>query len=425
MSVTVVVGLQWGDEGKGKIVDFLSDNVDVVARYQGGANAGHTVVVNGEEIILHLIPTGILHPCVTCLIGHGVVVDPEELLAEIDLLQKRRISPEGRLWISDRAHLVLPHHKLLDAARERGDGSGCIGTTGRGIGPAYEDKISRRGIRIGDFDNIKLFEDKLVRNIREKNLLLDRIYGIPGLEEEEVLLSYVEYARKLKPYLADTTILLNKAIEEGEEILLEGAQGTLLDVDMGTYPYVTSSNPTSGGACVGLGLAPSRINRVVGVVKAYTTRVGNGPFPTEVRDELGDKLREMGHEYGATTGRPRRCGWFDGILTRHSVLINGVTGLALTKLDVLDQLETIKVCTAYQVNGKNLDYFPGDPNILDSCHPQYVDFEGWRHDTTGVRAFPDLPVQARRYVSFLEDLLGVKINILSLGSDRKKTILID
>ncbi len=425
MSVVVVVGAQWGDEGKGKIVDLLSENFAITARYQGGANAGHTVVIGDQQYILHLIPSGILHPQVECVIGNGVVIDPAALMDEIRLLESRGIQVEGRLWISQKAHLIMPYHKLLDSASEEKQGAGKIGTTGRGIGPAYVDKVDRKGIRIVDLLDRNLFEYKLRRNLEEKNELLEKIYGVMPLDVEAIINEYLEFDELIDPYIKDVSIYLNNAIRDGKSVLLEGAQGTLLDVDHGTYPYVTSSNPVSGGACIGVGIGPTRIDEVLGVLKAYTTRVGEGPFPTELTDEVGEKLRRAGHEFGATTGRPRRCGWFDALIARYAVRLNGIDSLAITKLDVLDNFDKIKVCTGYRFDGKIITEFSSDLKVLNNCQPVYEELPGWQQSTSTAKSWDDLPSLTRQYLDYLESLTGVPVKIVSVGSRRSQTIFRD
>lgn len=422
MSVVVVVGAQWGDEGKGKIVDLLSENYAITARYQGGANAGHTVVIGDEQYILHLIPSGILHPGVECVIGNGVVIDPVALLDEIRLLESKNIRVEGRLWISQKAHLIMPYHKLLDTASEEKQGSEKIGTTGRGIGPAYVDKANRKGIRIVDLLDRELFEKKLRQNLQEKNELLEKIYGKVPLDMDSIINEYLEFDKLIDPYIKDVSVFLNQAIANGKSVLLEGAQGTLLDVDHGTYPYVTSSNPVSGGACIGVGIGPTKITEVIGVLKSYTTRVGEGPFPTELTGELGERLRKAGNEYGATTGRPRRCGWFDAVIARYAVRINGIDSLAVTKLDVLDEFEKIYVCTGYRYNGRVLSEFPSDVKTLTKCEPIYEEFPGWQQPTSDAKSWDELPTVARNYLEYLESLTGAPIKIVSVGSRRSQTI---
>jgi adenylosuccinate synthase len=389
--VAVVVGAQWGDEGKGKIVDLLSENFKIVARYQGGANAGHTVIIQDKKYILHLIPSGILHPHVECVIGNGVVIDPVALMEEIRLLESEGIKVQGRLWISQKAHLIMPYHKLLDTASEEKEGANRIGTTGRGIGPAYVDKANRKGIRIVDLLDRETFEQKLRRNVKEKNELLNKIYQKISLNVEEIIKEYLHFDQIIDPYIKDVSVYLNNAIDLGKSVLLEGAQGTLLDVDHGTYPFVTSSNPVSGGACIGVGIGPGKITEVLGVMKAYTTRVGAGPFPTELLDREGEFLRREGQEFGATTGRPRRCGWFDAVVARYAIRINGINSLAITKLDVLDKLESIKVCTGYRYNGKVLTEFPTEARILQNCEAVYESLPGWQQSTGEIKNWNNLP----------------------------------
>jgi len=423
MPVHIIVGAQWGDEGKGKIVDHLSDRVDIVARYQGGANAGHTVVIGEKQYILHLIPAGIFHPHVTCVIGNGVVIDPIALMDEIKQLQQLNIDIHGRLLISHNAHLIMPYHKLLDTIREQTTEK--IGTTGRGIGPAYIDKFMRVGIRIVDLLDRDIFVTKLKRNIEEKNQILMKIYGNPELNVDKIVSEYEEFDKQIDEYVTDTALYLNSALKNGKQILAEGAQGALLDVDHGTYPFVTSSSPTSGGACTGLGIPPTSVTSILGIVKAYTTRVGNGPFPTELINETGERLRKIGGEFGATTGRPRRCGWLDAVSLRYSVMINGITHIAITKLDVLDQFEQIKICTGYSYKGKILKTFPSDVQSLTSIEPIYETFEGWNTSISDVRSYNDLPANARNYVEAMSELTGTKIQIISVGARRDQTIFIN
>ncbi len=421
MSVQVIVGAQWGDEGKGKIVDLLSEDADIVARYQGGANAGHTVVIGGEKFVLHLIPAGILQPDTACVIGNGVVIDPAALLHEIEMLAKQGVQVQGRLFISPRAHAVMPYHKMLD--KEEADLPGKIGTTGRGIGPAYVDKAHRMGIRIVDLLDTEILREKIHRNLREKNALLSAVYGKAPLDAEAILQEYCRFNELIAPFVTDIVQYLHQAIVEGKKIICEGAQGSLLDMDFGTYPYVTSSNPTSGGACTGLGIGPTKINNVLGVIKAYTTRVGMGPFPTELTDEVGEKLRTVGNEYGATTGRPRRCGWFDAAVANYAVQINGIEAWALTKLDVLDTFAEIKLCVAYRYRGKELKIFPAEMRILENCEPVYEIFPGWQKSTIHARKFEDLPRQAQAYLNAIEQFTATPIRIISVGSDREQTIV--
>ena len=414
-----VLGAQWGDEGKGKIVDLLAPRFDLVARYQGGHNAGHTVYVNGTKFVLRLIPSGILHSGITCVIGNGVVVDPVALFGEIDELVRHGIDVDGRLLVSDKAHLILPYHRDLDLLSEARRGERKIGTTSRGIGPAYEDKIARRGIRVGDLADAA----GLAENIRDNVTARNRLVHDSTMDWKEVLDSLVKQGERLRPMTRDVSLLLSEAMRAGKSILFEGAQGTLLDIDHGTYPYVTSSNASIGGVCTGLGVGPRAISRVLGVVKAYTTRVGEGPLPTELSGEMGHRLRESGNEYGAVTGRPRRCGWYDAVAARYGVRINGLDALALTKLDVLDGLDTIDVCTAYRCGGRTLTEMPSDLGQLAACEPVYESLPGWSTPTKGVRRFEDLPDNAARYVARLEAITGVPAAIVSTGSERNDTII--
>ena len=415
----VVVGAQWGDEGKGKIVDVLAERADLVVRYQGGANAGHTVVIGDDEFILHQIPSGILHPETSCIIGNGVVLDPETLVHEMDDLEARGVDTTGRLTISDRAHLVLPYHKLLDSASERRQ---KIGTTGRGIGPAYEDKIGRRGVRAGDLRSMDRLREQLEVRVDSVNSQLELL----GVEDRASLADHVALLERLAPrlvsMLADTGLATFAALNEGKRVLLEGAQGAQLDVDHGTYPFVTSSNTTAGGAAVGAGIGPSKIDAVLGVVKAYTTRVGNGPLPTEADDAESETLRKLGGEFGATTGRPRRCGWFDGVVVRYAARINGLTDLAVTKLDVLDTLPKIRVCVGYKLEGEMVEEMPSDTARLEQAHPVYEWLDGWLRPTTDSRRMADLPPQARAYLDRIQDLVGVPISYVSVGTRRDQII---
>lgn len=423
MPVQIIVGAQWGDEGKGKIVDHLSENVDIVARYQGGANAGHTVIIGSKQHVLHLIPSGIFHPHVTCVIGNGVVIDPIALMDEINQLEQLNIEISGRLMISHNAHLIMPYHKLLDSMREQTGER--IGTTGRGIGPAYNDKFLRVGIRIVDLLDRSVFAGKLKRAIEEKNQVLKKIYGAPELNVEKIVEDYEAFDKKIDGYVTDTAVYLNNSLAQKKRILAEGAQGALLDIDHGTYPFVTSSNPTSGGACTGLGIPPMAVKSVLGVVKAYSTRVGNGPFPTELVGETGKLLRELGGEYGATTGRPRRCGWFDAVSVRYSAMINGIEQIAITKLDVLDVFDQIKICTAYQSDGRILSTFPTDVTSLDSIVPVYESFEGWKTSTSNITCYDALPKNARRYIDAMAALTATQTHIVSVGGRRDQTIVVD
>ncbi|MEJ2196078.1 MAG: adenylosuccinate synthase [Ignavibacteriaceae bacterium] len=423
MSITVLVGSQWGDEGKGKIVDILSEKFDIVVRYQGGANAGHTVEIGENQFILHLIPSGILRKDVTCVIGNGVVVDPKALLEEIEFLEMNNINVKGRLFISHNAHLVMPYHKLLDSINESGENK--IGTTGRGIGPCYIDKFARKGIRVIDLMDKNKLREKMRDIIDEKNTLFEKVYSHKGLDADEIINEFVRYDKSIFSYATDVPLMLNHAIKDGKNILLEGAQGALLDVDHGTYPYVTSSNPTSGGASTGSGIPPNKITSVFGIVKAYTTRVGHGPFPTELTDSIGEKLREIGSEYGATTGRPRRCGWFDAFLVRYSVMINGVDLVAITKLDVLSTFETIKVCVGYNLDGSPVQTFPTDADKLNEITPIYETVDGWMEDISHCRSYQSLPVKTQKYLKFISEMANLKIDIISVGPKREQTIFVN
>ncbi|MEK7828891.1 MAG: adenylosuccinate synthase, partial [Deltaproteobacteria bacterium] len=422
----VVVGAQWGDEGKGKIVDILSEYADIIVRFQGGNNAGHTVIVGEEKFILHLIPSGILHRGKKCIIGNGVVIDPEVLLEEIDALQaKGQFQDRSDLLISEDAHLIMPYHKKLDAARERIRGKNKIGTTGRGIGPAYEDKVARCGIRCGDLLREEVFREKLKTNLLEKNHLLQSIFHENGFEMHNIYHQYMSYVEKIAGYITDTSLYIASAIKRGENILFEGAQGTLLDVDHGTYPFVTSSNTVAGEAATGSGIGPTKLDKVIGISKAYTTRVGEGPFPTELKNEEGQRLREQGGEYGATTGRPRRCGWFDAVAVRYAARINGLDGVVLTKLDVLDKLHKIMICTGYNYNNNILKDFPSDSDILNKCEPIYEIIDGWNEPTSGIAKLDKLPANARKYIKRLEELIEISIIMVSVGAGRKEAIMIE
>ena len=429
MPVHVIVGAQWGDEGKGKIVDHLSESMDIVARYQGGANAGHTVVIpagKGQpeqmEFVLHLIPSGIFHRRVTCVIGNGVVIDPVALMDEIDQLKKAGVDITGRLLISHTAHLIMPYHKILDMAREQGDQK--IGTTGRGIGPAYIDKYMRTGIRVVDLLDRDLLCRKLKRNIEEKNELISKVYNLEQLDVDRIISEYQEFDQKIDAFITDTTLSLNEALRKKKTILAEGAQGALLDIDHGTYPFVTSSSPTSGGACTGLGIPPTSVKSILGVVKAYSTRVGNGPFPTEQDNPMGEHLRRTGGEFGATTGRPRRCGWLDIVSLQHSIRVNGIQKIAVTKLDVLDHLDEIPVCIAYEKDGRPVRSMPTDDVSLDRVQPRYRVFKGWKTTTSGIRRYRDLPARARLYLEAISRLLDVPITMVSVGARRDQTLTV-
>jgi len=421
----VVVGTQWGDEGKGKIVDLLTDQARLVVRYQGGNNAGHTLVVAGEKYIFHLIPSGILHAGTQCLIGNGVVLDPEVFLWEIDKLISRgyAVGPEN-LRVSERTQVIMPYHKRLDVARERAKGAGKIGTTGRGIGPCYEDKVARRGIRVADLLDADALKAKLAEILPEKNFFLEKFLGDQPFTLEEILQPYLEMGNRLRPLVVNVSVLLEQAIREGKNILFEGAQGTHLDIDHGTYPFVTSSNPIAGGACTGAGIGPGQLHHVVGIVKAYTTRVGGGPFPTECLDEVGDHLVECGVEFGSTTGRRRRCGWLDAVVLREAARLNGLTGLAITKLDVLTSLNPVRICVAYEVDGKARDTMPGTIKELELCRPIFEEMPGWTEDIRGARRLEDLPAATRNYLKRVEELVRVPIQIISVGPDREETIIL-
>ncbi|MBI4550338.1 MAG: adenylosuccinate synthase [Candidatus Omnitrophica bacterium] len=424
MMNTILVGAQWGDEGKGKIIDLLAAESDYIVRYQGGANAGHTVRFEKKEFILHLIPSGILHRGKRCVIGNGVVVDPEALFQEIANLHRSGIRVDGRLFISEQAHLIMPYHKLIDRLQEESAHHGKIGTTKRGIGPCYADKMARLGIRMVDLIDGELFKERLAQVLSEKNRILNKIFDHPGLPFEEVYAKYAEYADRIKPFVTDTTFLLAQALKKKKRILFEGAQGTLLDVDHGTYPFVTSSNATAGGALTGSGVGPSQVRDILGVVKAYTTRVGEGPFPTEFGPDLMELVRNKGEEFGATTGRPRRCGWFDAVVVRHSVRVNGLNRIAVMKLDVLDVLPSIRIATAYKWGRQTLKTFPSNLRVLRECVPVYEEHPGWLCDTQGVKRYRDLPRKAQRYLARLSKLLDTPISIVSVGSHRDQTIFV-
>lgn len=422
MSVKVIVGCQWGDEGKGKIVDMLSNTHEVIVRYQGGANAGHTVEIGEKKYVLHLIPSGILWEHTTCVIGNGVVLDPIKLLEEITMLREHGIDCTGRLYISENAHLIMPYHKVMDSLSEQN--STKIGTTGRGIGPCYVDKFARKGIRLQDLAYPELFKAKVADNVKEKQFLASRYNQQHLIDEQDIINSYLAVASQLLVYKANTTVYLNECVASGKNVLLEGAQGALLDIDFGTYPFVTSSSPCSGGASSGTGLPPTKIESVNGIIKAYTTRVGEGPFPTELFDSDGENLRSIGREFGATTGRPRRCGWFDLPLARYTLMINGVTEISLTKLDILDSFTTIKICTGYQLQDNTVvDVFPSDTEVLKQVTPIYTELPGWKSDTSGIEQFQDLPENARNYVTYLERQLQVPVKYVSIGARRDQVII--
>lgn len=416
MSNIVIVGAQLGDEGKGKVIDFLSEEADVIVRYQGGNNAGHTVVVNGQKFVLHLIPSGILHPGKICIIGHGVVFNPKAFLEELDYLKERNIEvDDSNLWISEDAHLIMPYHFKIEAAAEA---IHKIGTTARGVGPAYLDKVGRCGIKVIDLFDEEIFEEKLRLNSVQKGK--DCQFDLEGIKDE-----YQGFARLIKKYVKDTNLLLSEAVQARKNVLFEGAQGTLLDIDYGTYPYVTSSSATAGGACTGGGIGPSKIDCVIGIAKAYTTRVGEGPFPTELPDETGEAIRKKGNEFGATTGRPRRCGWFDAVAVRYAVRVNGMDSLAMMKLDILNDLEKLKICVGYEYKGERINEFPRSLKILRECSPIYEELAGWRQEIKDIRSYDDLPGQLKDYLSRIHEITQTKIGFISLGPERDQTILLD
>jgi adenylosuccinate synthase len=420
----VIVGTQWGDEGKGKIVDLLAEHAHVVVRFQGGNNAGHTMVVGGEQFICHLIPSGILQDK-TCIIGNGVVVDPAVLLEEVDNLKNRGINiAEDRLLISERAHLIMPYHQSVDHAREQFKGDKKMGTTGRGIGPAYEDKATRRGIRFVDLLDPVVFAEKVHTILDEKNFYLKNYLSADILDAQEIIDQYRIYAQRLAPHVANVSVVINEAIKAGQHVMFEGAQGTHLDIDHGTYPFVTSSNTLAGNACCGSGVGPKQIDEIIGIVKAYTTRVGQGPFPSELFDDIGDKIQEKGAEFGATTGRRRRCGWLDTVILRNAVRLNGLTGMAITKLDVLDGLESVKICTGYEYQGEIIKDFPASLDVLADCQPIYETLPGWAEDITNLRKLEDFPPNARSYLDRIADLAETELHIVSVGPDREQTIVL-
>lgn len=423
--VTAVLGAQWGDEGKGKIVDYLSERADVVCRYQGGANAGHTIIEGGRKFVLHLLPAGILRPNTVCVIGGGVVVDPGALLDEIAQLEAAGINLDGRLFVSHQAHLIMPYHKLLDSIHETQGERVKIGTTGRGIGPAYVDKVARVGIRIVDLLDRDSLRRKIRANVEEKNRLLSKVYSAAEMDVEAIVEEYVAFDQKIDPYVKDVSVLLDEAIRAGKNVILEGAQGTLLDVDMGTYPFVTSSNPTVGGACAGLGIGPRKIDHVIGIIKAYTTRVGEGPFPTEITDsEEQKRLREKGDEFGATTGRPRRCGWFDGVAAKFAARVNSLDAWAVTKLDILTGMDKIKFCVSYEDGQRTYKNFPPDSRTLSTVNPVYVELPGWQESLNHVKTWEDFPKAAKDYLRYIEEFTGVPVSIASVGASREQTIML-
>ncbi|TMW72027.1 adenylosuccinate synthase [Alteribacter natronophilus] len=423
MPSVVVVGTQWGDEGKGKITDYLSEQAELVARYQGGNNAGHTIVFDGVKYKLHLIPSGIFYSDKTCVIGNGMVIDPKAIVEELAYLHDKGVDTSN-LRISNRAHIILPYHLKLDAVEEESKGANKIGTTKKGIGPAYMDKAARTGIRIADLLDKESFEEKLEINLRDKNRLLEKVYETNGFTKEEILEEYYEYGQQIAKYVTDTSVVLNDALDAGKRVLFEGAQGVMLDIDQGTYPFVTSSNPIAGGVTIGSGVGPSKINHVVGVSKAYTTRVGDGPFPTELSDEIGDRIRDVGNEYGTTTGRPRRVGWFDSVVVRHARRVSGITDLSLNSIDVLSGIKKLKICVAYKYKGEIIDEFPASLKVLAECEPVYEELDGWDEDITGVKSLHELPKNALYYVERISQLTGIPLSVFSVGPDRSQTNLV-
>ncbi|MEK4501491.1 adenylosuccinate synthase [Bacillus sp. FSL R12-0069] len=423
MSSVVVVGTQWGDEGKGKITDFLSEHAEVVARYQGGNNAGHTIVFGGVKYKLHLIPSGIFYKEKICVIGNGLVVDPKALLEELKYLHDRGVSTDN-LRVSNRAHVILPYHLKQDELEEASKGDDKIGTTKKGIGPAYMDKAARIGIRMADLLDREAFKEKLEHNLAQKNRLFEKMYDTEGFSVEEIFEEYFEYGQKIAQYVCDTSVVLNDALDNNHRVLFEGAQGVMLDIDHGTYPFVTSSNPIAGGVTVGTGVGPAKVTRVVGVCKAYTSRVGDGPFPTELHDEIGHQIREVGREYGTTTGRPRRVGWFDSVVVRHARRVSGLTDLSLNSIDVLTGIPTLKICVAYKCDGEVIDEVPANLNILAKCEPVYEELPGWTEDITGVRSLDELPENARKYVERVSELTGIQLSMFSVGPDRNQTNIV-
>ncbi|WP_046212395.1 adenylosuccinate synthase [Paenibacillus wulumuqiensis] len=423
MSTVVVVGTQWGDEGKGKITDYLSEKADVVARYQGGNNAGHTILINEKKYKLTMVPSGIFYEEKACVIGNGMVINPAALIEEINYVHENGFSTKN-LTISDRAHVILPYHMVLDKLEEERKGPNKIGTTGKGIGPCYMDKAARAGIRIADLMDPEEFELKLRHLVQEKNQMITQVYGGEPVDVESILQDYLGYAETLRPYVRDSSVVLNDAIDEGKKVLFEGAQGVMLDIDQGTYPFVTSSNPSAGGVCIGSGVGPAKIQQVIGVAKAYTTRVGDGPFPTELHDAVGDQIRETGHEYGTVTGRPRRVGWFDTVVVRHARRVSGITGLSLNSLDVLTGLDTVKICTGYKYRGEFITHYPASLKMLAECEAVYEEMPGWSEDITGVKTLEELPESTRNYVNRVSELTGIPIAIFSVGRNREQTNLV-
>jgi len=424
MSSIAILGAQWGDEGKGRIVDLLSEKVNMVVRFQGGNNAGHTVIKGDEVFKLHLIPSGILYPEAACIIGDGVVLNPAVLIEEMDNLQKKNINIDN-LKISCKAHMVMPYHIILDKAREHRLGKSKIGTTHKGIGPVYSDKASRSGIRVQDLLDKKIFRAKLEEELALKNAIIEKVYGMEPLELEEIYEDYLLYGERIGKYILDTTLLINQYLDDNKSVLFEGAQGTMLDIDQGTYPYVTSSSTTAGGVCVGAGIGPGRLDEVLGIAKAYTTRVGSGPFPTEIEGSIGEELRVKGHEYGTTTGRPRRCGWLDAVVLKYSVMLSYIDSIAVTKLDILSGMEKIKICIAYKYEDKTYKDLPGHQTILHKCKPEYIELEGWKEDITGIKNYEGLPAAAKKYIEKIEELLKVPVSMISVGPERSQIIFRD
>jgi adenylosuccinate synthase len=420
LSTVVVVGTQWGDEGKGKITDFLAEQAEVVARYQGGNNAGHTILISGKKYKLTIIPSGIFYDDKECVIGNGMVISPSALIEEISYLHSHGIDTDN-LRISDRAHVIMPYHLKLDLLEEASKGDLKIGTTGKGIGPCYMDKAARVGIRIADLLDPIEFEKKLRKNVEDKNRVFSLLYNSEGFSADDILQEYLGYAEKIRPFVTDTSVVLNDAIDHGRRVLFEGAQGVMLDIDQGTYPFVTSSNPIAGGVCIGAGVGPTKIHQVIGVAKAYTSRVGDGPFPTELHNEIGDRIREIGHEYGTVTGRPRRVGWFDSVVVRHARRVSGITGLSLNSIDVLSGLEKVKICSAYSYKGELIEHYPANLKVLAECEPIFEEMPGWSEDISGVRSLDDLPLNARHYVERVSQLTGIPISIFSVGRNREQT----
>ncbi|WP_054025737.1 adenylosuccinate synthase [Bacillus sp. FJAT-28004] len=420
MSTVVVVGTQWGDEGKGKITDYLAEGADVVARYQGGNNAGHTILIDNKKYKLTMIPSGIFNHDKTCVIGNGMVINPEALIDEINYIHENGFSTDN-LKISDRAHVIMPYHLVLDGLEEDRKGDNKIGTTRKGIGPCYMDKAARNGIRIADLMDAEEFESRVRSIIIEKNQLIEQVYGGEQLDADSIVSDYLGFAEVLRKYVTDTSVILNDAIDAGQKVLFEGAQGVMLDIDQGTYPYVTSSNPSAGGVCIGSGVGPSKIQQVIGVAKAYTTRVGDGPFPTEQDNEIGQMIRDKGHEYGTVTGRPRRVGWFDTVVVRHARRVSGITGLSLNSLDVLTGLETVKICTGYKLRGEVIDTYPASLKMVSECEAIYEEHPGWSEDITGAKTLEDLPVNTRNYLNRVSELTGIPIAIFSVGRNREQT----